>query len=121
MKKLPKSQSEDISYTLLLGALALVALTIIMGMDDFIDFLFARMTWYLMFFLFLYPSVRMIITRRFQHEYVIPFTIGLVTTTIYAILSSMTPKDIVSLFLQAMVIVSIFSMFFTGFKEKVKR
>jgi len=121
MKKLSKSQNEDISYTLLLGSLALVALMIIMGMDGFIDFLFARMTWYFMFFLFLYPSVRMVITRRFQHEYIIPFAIGLITTTIYAISSSMTPKDIVVLFLQAMVIVSIFSMFFTGFKEKIKR
>jgi uncharacterized membrane protein len=79
------------------------------------------MTWYFMFFLFLYPSVRTVINRRFQHEYVIPFTIGLITTTIYVILSNMTPKDIVSLFLQAMVIVCIFSMFFTGFKERVKR
>jgi high-affinity K+ transport system ATPase subunit B len=121
MKKMSKSQNEDVSYTILLGSLALVALTIIMGMDDFIDFLFARMTWYFMFFLFLYPSVRMIINRRFQHEYIIPFTIGLITTTIYAILSNMTPKDIVSLFLQAMVIVSVFSAFFTGFKESVKR
>jgi len=124
MKKLAKSKNEDIediSYTILLGALSLVALTIIMGMDDFIDFLFARMTWYFMFFLFLYPSVRMVINRRFQHEYIIPFVIGLVITAIYAIISSMTPKDIVSLFLQAMVIVSVFSVFFTGFKERVKR
>ena len=118
---LSKFQNEDISYTILLGALALIALMFIMGMDGFIDFLFARLTWYLMFFLFLYPSVRMVINRRFQHEYVVPFTIGLVATAIYAIMSNMTPKDIVSLFLQAMVIVSIFSMFFTGFKEKVKR
>ena len=118
---LSQSQNKDMSYTILLGALSLVALMFIMGMDGFIDFLFARLTWYLMFFLFLYPSVRMIINRRFQHEYVVPFALGLIATSIYAIMSNMTPKDIVSLFLQAMVIVSIFSIFFTGFKEKVKR
>jgi len=121
MEKISESKNEDISYTILLGSLALAALAVIMGLDDFIDFLFSRMTWYFMFFLFLYPSVRMVITRRFQYEYAIPFVIGLITTTIYALLSNMTAKDIIVLFLQAMVIVSIFSMFFTGFKEKVKR
>ena len=121
MKKQTIPKNEDMSYTLLLGALALVALAVLMGMDDFIDFLFARLTWYFMFFMFLYPSVRMVINRRFQYEYAIPFSIGLIATAIYSIVSNLTPKDIVSLFLQAMVIVSIFSMFFTGFKEKVKR
>ena len=121
MKQRNDKQTEEISYSLLLGALSLVALMFIMGMDGFIDFLFARLTWYLMFFLFLYPSVRMVINRRFQREYMIPFVIGLIATAIYAVMSNMTAEDIGVLFLQAMVIVTVFSVFFTGFKERVRR
>jgi len=113
-------KSNDVIINLaLVGGLSLLILIFLMGLDNFVPWLFDELIWYFISAFFLLPIANIIINRDVKHIEITEIVIGAFGTFIYAWIISSTPLEVAIELLKTMATLTVIYLLFTILKRKI--
>lgn len=111
---------EKQTYTLIIGAISLIFLMLIYGVDKFSNYLFDKIIWFLISSFFVIPIIRTLINRKYNRDDTVPFILGIVGIWFYTLIFNLTFIEWSVYILETIIMISIISVVFNLFKEGLK-
>lgn len=115
-----KIDEKKLSLTLLTGAVGLVLLIFLMGMNDFSKYFVDTVIWLLISSFFVIPIVKTVANQKFDRNDTIPFILGFIGSWFYSYFSNFTLFDWSILVLQTLIVVTVLSVIIVFMKEELR-
>lgn len=117
MKKI--DTADKITFSLIVGAVALLLLLFLMGPTDFSNYLVNEMLWFFLSAFFIVPLVKTVIYRSFDPRDKIPVIFGVTGMFFYSLFIQMAFNEWLILFLQTTIVISVLSVIFAVLREEL--